>query len=60
VLVSLPLGRTFFEIQELTLLDSAVIGGVALLWALVLRFIWRFRLFERLLGIETNNNPFPR
>jgi len=52
VLLSLSTGRAFFEIQELTLLDAAVIGGVALLWALALRFIWRRRLLELVLGIE--------
>lgn len=52
VLLVLPVGRAFFEIQQLTLLDAAVIGGVVLLWALALRFIWRLRLLERLLSIE--------
>jgi cation-transporting P-type ATPase E len=53
VLLSLPLGRAFFEIGELTLLDAAVIVAVVLLWALLLRFIWRLRLLERILGIDS-------
>jgi cation-transporting P-type ATPase E len=52
VLLSLPPGRAFFEIQELALPDIAVIVSVALLWALLVRFIWRLRLLERILGIH--------
>jgi cation-transporting P-type ATPase E len=52
VLLSLPPGRAFFEIQELALLDVAVIVSVALLWAILVRFIWRLRLLERILGIH--------
>jgi len=54
VLLGLPLGRVFFEIGALTPLDAAVIVGVVLLWALLLRFIWRLRLLERILGIESD------
>ena len=53
VLLVIPPARAFFELQALTLLDVAVIAGAALLWALLLRFTWRFRLLERLLGIES-------
>jgi magnesium-transporting ATPase (P-type) len=52
VLLSLPAGRAFFEIQELALPDVAVIVSVALLWALLVRFTWRLRLLERILGIH--------
>jgi len=53
VLLSVPLGRAVFEIGALPLFDVAVIVGVAPLWALLLRFIWRFRLLERVLGMES-------
>jgi hypothetical protein len=53
VLLSVPLGRAVFEIGALPLFDTAAMVGVALLWALLLRFIWRFRLLERMLGIES-------
>jgi cation-transporting ATPase E len=53
VLLSVPLGRAVFEIGALPLFDVAAIVGVALLWALLLRFIWRFRLLERILGMES-------
>lgn len=52
VLLAFPVGRAFFEIQALTGFDIAVVVGVALLWALLLRFIWRLHLLERLLGIH--------
>jgi hypothetical protein len=42
-----------FEIGALPLFDVAAIVGVALLWALLLRFVWRFRLLERVLGMES-------
>jgi cation-transporting ATPase E len=51
LLTRLPLGRAFFEIQELTLLEVAMIVSVALLWALVLRFIWRWHMLERVAGL---------
>ncbi len=54
LVLSLPLGRAFFEIEKFTLLEGTVVGGVALLWALVLLFIWRWRLLERVLGIAGN------
>jgi hypothetical protein len=39
----------------LPLFDVPVI--VALLWALLLHFIWRFRLLERILGIAVDVEP---
>jgi cation-transporting ATPase E len=52
VILAIPLGRAVFEIGALPLFDVAAIVGAALLWALLLRFVWRFRLLERVLGIE--------
>ena len=57
VLLSLPLGRAVFEISALPLFDVAAIVGVALLWALLLLFIWRFRLLERMLGMKSEEGP---
>jgi hypothetical protein len=57
VLLSVPLGRAVFEIGALPLFDIAAIVGVALLWALLLRFVWRFRLLERVLGMESEEGP---
>jgi cation-transporting P-type ATPase E len=53
LLLSVPLGRTVFEIGALPPFDVAAIVSVALLWALLLRFIWRWRLLERMLGLES-------
>jgi hypothetical protein len=49
--------RAFFELGAVSLLDGAVIAAVALLWALLLRFIWRFSLLERLLGLPSAEWP---
>lgn len=57
VLLSIPLGRVVFEIGALPLFDVATIASVALLWALLLRFVWRFRLLERVLGMESEEGP---
>src|SRR5712691_8140515 len=53
VLLVIPPARAFFELRALTLLDVAVIVGKEILWALLMHFTWRFRLLERLLGIES-------
>jgi len=53
LLLNVPVGRAVFEIGALPLFDVVAVVGVVLLWALILRFIWRFRLFERMLGFES-------
>lgn len=57
VLLRVPLVRTFFEMSALPMFDVAAIVSVALLWALLLRFLWRFRLLERLLGKGSQEGP---
>lgn len=57
LLLSVPLGRAVFEIGALTLPDVAAIVGAALLWVLLLHFAWRFRLLERVLGMESEEEP---
>jgi len=57
VILSVPLGRAVFEIGALPLFDVAAIVGVALLWALLLHFIWRFRALERVFGIAEQAEP---
>ncbi len=39
--------------MENHIFDVAAMVDGALLWALLLRFIWRFRLLERMLGLES-------
>jgi cation-transporting ATPase E len=57
VILTVPLGRAVFEISALPLFDVAAIVGVALLWALLLHFIWRSRALERVLGIAEQSEP---
>jgi cation-transporting ATPase E len=57
LLLVIPPVRAFFELGAVSLLDGAVIAAVALLWALLLRFIWRFSLLERLLGLPSAEWP---
>jgi cation-transporting ATPase E len=44
--------REFFELTLLRASDYVLIGLVVMLWALLLRLIWRHRLMERLLSRE--------
>ena len=44
--------RDFFELALLRPVDYLLLGAVAVAWTLVLRAIWRARLFERLLSPE--------
>jgi cation-transporting ATPase E len=57
LLLSIPPGRAVFEIGSLPLFDVVAVVGVALLWMLLLLFIWRFRLLERVLAIESQEEP---
>jgi cation-transporting ATPase E len=52
VVVAVPPLRAFFELAVLRPLDYLLLGAVVVAWALLLRFIWRTRLLERLLAIE--------
>jgi cation-transporting ATPase E len=49
VLLAVPSLRDFFELRLLAPLDYALITLGVMGWALVLRLIWRGRVFERLL-----------
>jgi cation-transporting ATPase E len=50
--MAVPAVRNAFELVSLPLTDYALITFVVLLWALLLRFIWRHRLLERLLEMN--------
>ena len=54
VIMTVPSLRAFFELTPLRGLDYLLIGIVVALWALLLRLIWRARLFERLLALNQN------
>jgi cation-transporting ATPase E len=46
--------RDFFGMGKLSWQDLGVIAGVVLVWAVVLRSIWRYRLLDRLLGVPVS------
>jgi hypothetical protein len=50
LIMAVPQLRAALELTPLRGLDYLLIGVVVALWALLLRFIWRERLFERLPG----------
>jgi len=53
VIMMVPTLRESFELTSLHGTDLALISGMVVSWAVVLRFIWRRRLFERWLGVDT-------
>lgn len=53
VLLFVPFARTFFGLTELRIQDLAVILAGVAIWAVALIFLWRSRLFERWLRIDT-------
>ncbi len=44
--------RRFFELEPLYWWDYALIGGSAIMWALLLRWIWRRQVLERFLDTD--------
>ncbi len=48
-----PVPRSIFELQALSAIDYLVVALVATMWAVALRAIWHWRLFKRLLGMES-------
>jgi len=53
VVVAVPPLRNFFELALLRPWDYLLLGAVVVVWALILRLVWRARLLERLLALET-------
>ena len=52
IFLFLPGASRFFDFTRLKYYDYFIIGGVAIIWALVLRFTWRSRLLDRFLEIN--------
>jgi cation-transporting P-type ATPase E len=48
----IPSTRNIFELQPLPLQDHLFVGGVIVIWTLLIRYIWRARLFDRFLGLD--------
>lgn len=61
-LFALPSARHLFELAPLSPLDCLALVLAAAVWALLLRWIWRTRLFERLFDIDFGrpSEPKPR
>jgi cation-transporting ATPase E len=51
VLLIPPLG-TLFDLPPLSIPDYLLLGGVVIVWALALRWVWRAHLMERFLGLH--------
>ena len=56
LILAVPFLRNFFELYPLNFIHYVGIGLVALMWALVVRFVWRNALLDRFLG--TKISPF--
>jgi cation-transporting ATPase E len=56
VILNVEFARDFFGMGKLSGGDLAIITGVVAVWAIVLRSIWRFRLLDRLLGVEVSGD----
>jgi len=56
VILLVPGLRNFFELYPLESHEYVGIFGIAIIWAAVLRFVWRHSLLDRFLGITLN--PF--
>ena len=50
LVMAVPPFRQFFELEPLGLLDIAIILGVVTVWAFALRYIWRAKVLEKLIG----------
>ena len=50
--MAVPPWRQFWELLPLEAVDYALIIGTTIVWAFVLRYVWRARLFERFLHLE--------
>ncbi len=50
--MAVPRWRRFWELLPLEAFDYALVIGVVVVWAVVQRYVWRARLFERFLHLE--------
>jgi cation-transporting ATPase E len=51
IMVLEPL-RVFFELSFLGFWDVTIIAGGVMIWAFLLRFIWRSQIFRRFFGLK--------
>jgi cation-transporting ATPase E len=48
--VAVPAARDFFGVHTLSATDYLLIGAMSVAWALALRYVWKYRLFDRYFG----------
>jgi len=56
LITAVPPLRNFFELTPLRWFDYLLIGALVTMWAVLLRYIWRARLLERLLDLSERRN----
>lgn len=54
VIVAIAPLRNFFDLAPLPILDNLLLVGLALLWGLGLRWLWRYRLLDKFLNTDLN------
>ncbi|NET46808.1 HAD-IC family P-type ATPase [Okeania sp. SIO2B3] len=52
IILAVPPLRQFFELSLLSAHDYVVISWVALVWCLLLRYVWRAKLLDKFLGVD--------
>ncbi len=50
VILAVPLGRTLFEIEQLPVWQYLLLFGLAVVWSLLCRLVWRSGILDRWLG----------
>ncbi len=50
VVLAVPLGRTLFELHALPVWQYFLLFGLAVIWSLLCRLVWRSRILDRWLG----------
>mgnify|MGYP001306892377 CR=1 FL=1 len=51
-ILAVPFLRDFFGMGKLSIGDYLVITGIVIIWAVVLQLVWRYRLLDKLLGMD--------
>jgi cation-transporting ATPase E len=59
VVIAVPPLRTFFSLTALRPIDYLFIGGEALIWSIIQRWIWRKHLLERFLQLKQEDESRP-
>ncbi len=54
LILGVPFLRDFFGMGKLTRADYGVIIAIVAVWAVILQLFWRYRLLDRLLGVEVS------